>query len=258
MAISQALSGLDGLWWLLILTGPLLIFQRSLHRELQTIFYILTRKPGLAIGLFSILFFPGVLLHEGSHFGMAKLLGVRTGRVSLIPRPINGGKKLQLGFVETVSSGALRDTLIGAAPLITGGILVAYIGLIRLDLGPLWTTILQGSSANFDQILTGLPGQADFWLWFYLAFVISSTMLPSASDRQAWLPVGLIGVGLFVFALIAGAGGWMAVHIEPFFNQAMRGVASVFGISLVIHIVCWCPVILIRLLLTRMTGVKAA
>ena len=59
---------LDGLGWLLLMLGPLLFAQRWLHREIQILFLLLTRKPVIALGLFSLLFFPGVLLHELSHY----------------------------------------------------------------------------------------------------------------------------------------------------------------------------------------------
>ncbi len=49
---------------------------------------------------------------------MAKLLGVRTGKFSLIPQPLPDGH-LQLGYVEAAHSDILRDSLVGAAPLIT-------------------------------------------------------------------------------------------------------------------------------------------
>lgn len=242
--------------WLLLWLGPLLILQRSLHRELQGIFLLLSRKPVLTIGLYSLIFFPGVLLHEGSHYIMARLLGVRTGKVSLIPRPIKGGTKLQLGFVETVPSDVVRDALIGAAPLITGGVVVAYIGIVKLGLISLWGFPFQGDSPSFLQAIARLPMQPDFWIWFYLAFVISSTMLPSPSDRQAWLPLGAILAILLALALIAGAGPWMADHIEVPMSQALRSVAGIFAISLAIHIVCWLPIALLRQGISRLTGLS--
>src|SRR5512145_1583640 len=99
--------------------GPLLFAQRWLHRETQLVFLLLTRSARLALGLFSLLFFPGVLLHELSHYLMARLLGVRTGRFSLLPELMPDGK-LRLGFVETAETDIVRDALIGAAPLISG------------------------------------------------------------------------------------------------------------------------------------------
>ena len=67
----------DGLIWLLALLAPALFLQRRLHFELQAIFLLITRHENAAIGMFSLLFLPGVLLHELSHFLMARLLGVR-------------------------------------------------------------------------------------------------------------------------------------------------------------------------------------
>jgi hypothetical protein len=159
-----------------------------LHRELQGIFLLLTRRPAVALGLFSLLFFPGVLLHEVSHFLTAKLLRVRTGRFSVMPKVLPDGR-LRMGYVETAPSDTLRDALIGAAPLVTGSLLIAYLGAYRLGLSALATLALQENWDVFWAWLGALPNQPDFWLWFYLAFTISSTMLPSASDRRAWLPI---------------------------------------------------------------------
>ena len=81
-----------GLLWLILALGPLLILQRLLHREIQLIFLYITRRVDLAMALFSLLFFPGVLLHEGSHFLAARLLGVRTGGFSILPHLLPGGR----------------------------------------------------------------------------------------------------------------------------------------------------------------------
>ena len=65
----MTLSSLDGLWWLLLMLGPLLLIQPRLHLEIQAVFLLLTRRPALSIGLFSLLFFPGVLL-QGQRVGI--------------------------------------------------------------------------------------------------------------------------------------------------------------------------------------------
>jgi hypothetical protein len=102
---------LDGLWWLLLLVGPLLFLQRRLHREIQAVFLLLTKRPEISLALFSVLFFPGVLLHETSHWLAAHLLAVRTGRFSLLPRPLKDGR-LQPGFVETSVTDPVRAPLL--------------------------------------------------------------------------------------------------------------------------------------------------
>ena len=233
-------ANLNGLLWLLLCTGPLLLLQRKLHREIQAVFLIITRRADLTQMLFSVLFFPGILLHESSHYLMARLLGVRTGRFSLLPRPLENGR-LQLGFVETAPTDWLRDAMIGAAPLLTGGLFVAFAGLARLGLVGLWQTWQVSGIQSSLSTVPGLVEQPDFWLWFYLTFVVSSTMLPSASDRKAWLPLALL-VGVIVgLSLLAGAGPWLAANLAPWLNRLLSAVAVVFAISNLVHLLLLLP-----------------
>jgi hypothetical protein len=253
--VDQIWLYLGGLGWLLLMLGPLLFAQRWLHREIQWVFLLLTRSQAVALGLFSLLFFPGVLLHEFSHFLMARLLGVRTGKFSLLPSLVQDGK-LRLGYVETEETDVLRDALIGTAPLISGGAAVAYLGISRLGLVPLATFIGQADWSGLWQGLSALPSQSDFWLWFYLTFAISSTMLPSASDRRAWLPMILVSLALVGIALLAGAGPWMLENLAPWFDRAMRALATIFGVSLSLHLVALIPFRLLRELIARVTGMR--
>jgi len=75
------LTSFDGLLWLLVSLVLLLFLQRALHREVQAIFLISTRSPNLTMLAFSLIFLPGVFLHELSHLLMAKKHGVRTGKL---------------------------------------------------------------------------------------------------------------------------------------------------------------------------------
>lgn len=239
----------------MLVLGPFLLLQRSLHRETQVVFLLLTRRPELAIALFSILLFPGVVLHELSHWLMARLLGVRTGRVSLLPRSMGDGR-LQLGFVETAPADPLRDALVGAAPLLVGGAFVAYAGMARLGLAGLWQQVLAGGLEALPVLLPEVYNQSDFWIWFYLAFAISSTMTPSAADRRAWLPV-LVGLALLVgLSLLAGAGPWITQNLALPLIRVIQSVTAVFAISLGIHLVLLPPAWGLHRLLARLTGLE--
>lgn len=250
-------ANLDGLLWLLLMIVPLVVLQRLLHREIQSVFLILSRRPGVTQVVFAILFFPGVLLHELSHFLMAKLLGVQTGRFSLTPRPMPDGR-LQLGSVETASGGVVRDALIGAAPLISGCLFVAYTAIFQMHLLPLWGFLQGGDWSAFWSGAALVPALPDFWLWFYLTFTVSSTMLPSASDRHAWLPSGLIVTALIGVALLAGAGQWMLLNLAPPLNAFLRALALIFGWSAGIHALLVLPVFLLHRLMAKLTGVDVA
>lgn len=245
----------DGLVLLLVVLGPLLLAQRALHGEIQIILLALTRSEAATISLFSLLFLPGALLHELSHYLMARLLQVRTARFSLLPEVLPGGK-LKLGFVETESTDLLREALIGAAPLLTGGALLAYLGLDRLGLAPVGLAAAAGDWPAFWRALARMPEQTDFWLWFYLAFAVASLMLPSESDRRAWLPLLLLTGLLAAVAALAGAGPWMMEQAAPLLNEGLRALALVLGISLALHAVLWLPLRLVRAALLRATGVR--
>ena len=233
---------------------PLVYLQRLLHREIQFVFYLITRNKPLTIALFSMLFFPGVFLHELSHFLMAKVLGVRTGRFSLLPRSLDTGH-LQLGYVETEQTDILRDSLIGLAPIITGILFVAYAGVVQLRLDALWNVLRNGQVELFWMGLGLLPSVPDFFLWFYLTFAISSTMLPSESDRHAWLPLGLLIGALLAIAILAGAGTWMLENLAPVFDPLLRTVALLFALSNIVHIVLLIPFFGVRQMLAYMMQV---
>lgn len=236
------------LYWqllLLIELGPLILVQRRLHREVQAIFLLLMRRKDIAIALFSVIFFPGVLFHELSHWLTAQLLGVRTGRFSLLPRPLANGR-LQMGYVETQQTDWARDALIGAAPLISGGLFVAYAGLYRLGLLDLWSAAQTEPLLSVVRQAPSLTSRSDFWLWFYLTLVVSSTMLPSASDRRAWLPLALIGGILLGLGLWAGAGPWLWENLMPAMLKAAQALVIVFGVSLIVHLVLIIPLWILR------------
>jgi hypothetical protein len=192
-------------------------------------------------------------LHELSHFLSAKLLAVQTGRFSLIPQAQPDGK-LRLGYVETASGGFVRDALIGAAPLVTGSAFVALAGIYLLHLLPMWDVIRGGDWAAFWTLLKSVPASPDFLLWFYLAFTVSSTMLPSQSDRHAWLPLGILMAGLVGAAILAGAGSWMMTNLAPRLNQFLGVLAMIFGLSGALHLLLVIPFLLLHQILSRATG----
>lgn len=243
-----------GLLWLLFTLVPLAGLQRLFHREIQaTLFIASGGNARFTMAVFSVLFLPGVMLHEFSHFLMARLLGVRTRGFSVVPTMMPEGY-LRMGYVEVDDTDIVRDSLIGAAPLITGTLSIAYIAIYRLDLLPLWEVLRNGQMGLFWLGVSLLPGIKDFYLWFYLTFAVSSTMLPSHSDRHSWLPLGLAIAALFALAVLAGAGPWMMLHLAPPLNTFLRAVAVLFGMSAAVHGTLVLPLMLLHRLLAHWQG----
>ena len=166
--------------------------------------------------------------------------------------------RLRLGYVEVSQTDFVRDSLIGAAPLIFGGLFVSYAAIYQLDLLPLWGFFGQTQFSEFWTGLFALPNAPDFVLWFYLTFAVSSTMLPSPSDRHAWLPLFGIVVVLVGLAIVAGAGEWMLANLASPFNIFLRSVATLFGLSAAVHGLLVLPLALLHKLLARLTGVDIA
>ncbi|MBL8050297.1 MAG: hypothetical protein JNM46_03665 [Anaerolineales bacterium] len=171
---------------------------------------------------------------------MAKLLRVRTGKFSVIPTPLPNGK-LQMGYVEVEKTDFIRDSLIGLSPLIAGTLFIAYAGIMQLQLHTLWNVLRNGQVELFWMGVGLLPDIPDFWLWFYLTFAVSSTMMPSESDRHAWLPLGIWAILLFSLAILSGAGTWMLENLAPFFDNLLNSVALLFALSNLVHITLLFP-----------------
>ena len=104
--------------WVAITLPCLYFLQRWIHRHLHGVALLLTGNKQWAIVLYAIVLFPGVLLHELSHWITANILRVKTGKFSVLPKSIADGS-VQLGYVEyykTSKVGPIRESLIGTAP----------------------------------------------------------------------------------------------------------------------------------------------
>lgn len=246
-------SGIKELGWLLLCMLPFFFIQARLHRELKLLFFLILRRDTSADLLFYILFFPGILVHETSHWLMARILRVPTGRFSLIPRQMPNGK-LRLGYVETQKTDWFRDSLIGAAPLIVGSLITGWIAATIWHPQGLGEPLSNGDMQVFWEAIRGIYNGSDFWIWFYLIFTISSMMLPSESDRSSWLPVFLIFLGFVAVLILAGAGAWMQSTLLPVINPFILDLIIVFSVSLVVHSLLLIPVWGFRSLLDRLVG----
>jgi len=248
-------SQFNSLGWFLVGVIGLALLQRRLHQEIQSILFLITRRIDLALAIFSILFLPGVLLHELSHYFAARLLKVPVGRLSIIPQSLPDGR-LRLGYVETAQTDFFRDGIIGAAPLIAGSIFVAYAGLVHLDFAALWTQVSAGDLPVITRALSHAVSQPDFWIWFYVIFVVSSTMFPSETDRRAWRPILIIIGILLALLLISGAGQWLWNNLSNVVQSGFYFLSLIFVLSALVHFILWPPCWLLRIFLERIFRLK--
>ncbi len=189
--------------WLMALGVLLLAVNRWITRHLQGIGLLLFGDSAVATVLYFVVMLPGVALHEVSHWAMASLLRVRTGGVSLWPKRMRNGR-VRLGSVQVQVVDPFRESLIGLAPFLVGTAAVLLIARQAFGVQvPVQASPVEQLGLVLDN-LSRLSQVSDAWLWLYLLFAISNSMLPSETDRRPWrmMALYLILVSAAYYALV--------------------------------------------------------
>jgi hypothetical protein len=241
--------------WLLLSFLILIPLQRWIHRHLQGILLLLTRNPVMSQGIYALLFFPGVFVHEASHWLVARLLGVKVTEVSLLPQRQPDGR-LRFGFVEIADAGRVRSALIGIAPLIIGTLSILLLSNFLVNLEDLINALLRFHWSEVWDHLGALITAPDALLWLYLSFAISNAMFPSSSDRASLLPV-LIGMGV---AIIGAIWLWDLEVVADWINywgiHAVRYLALAVSFTILVDAFLLIPLWAGERVLTRLTGLS--
>jgi hypothetical protein len=215
--------------WSLVLLTAVWLTGRKLSSYFLGVVYLLTRSRNAALGLYVILLLPGTVVHELSHWLMAKLVGVRTGRIAVFPSRGRHGND-SLGFV-TVRGGALwQHTLIGLAPLLVGSLLTFWLTTALFDVPALQQAWLARRWADIGVVLIAGLRRPDAWPGLYLLFALSHAMFLSAPDRA---PVQRMLVYLAAVLTVLYALGWMPT-IPPEWTTALQGAFAAFAAGLTV------------------------
>lgn len=211
-----------------VLFGLMLFLQRWLQQHIQGLTYAVTGNPGCAVRALFWVLLPGVVLHEFSHWLVANLVGVRTGRVSIGLGKMRG-KHFSLGSVTVEKSDPLRESLIGVAPFIFG--ILAVWALMGLGFG-LW------SPQSVSQVLETLGAVIRdplTWVALYFVFAVSTSMIPSESDREPWGVIIAIFAGIGLLALVLGWSPNITPELLQWGQQVLSTLIFVFGIIVVVN-----------------------
>jgi hypothetical protein len=247
------MTGWSILFWLIISFILLHPVSRWINAHVQGVTFLLTRSPAVSMWIFWVLFLPGTLLHEISHWITAKLLGIKTTRFSLWPQAKKSGE-LQMGAVQVTVPDPFRHSIIGLAPLVFGSIAVLLIGEGWLDLSQIGLALATGDLELVIEAIGNVINVPDVWLWLYLIFAISNTMLPSASDRLAWRAVFIY----LTLALLVGIG----LGLNPILSPQLQEIGitictyllSAFTITIAVDFFFILIIFLIETVVSRMVG----
>ena len=123
--------------------------------------YLFTGNASVAVIGYYLLMFPGILLHELSHYVTARILGIKVTDFSLGPRRRKNSNTIELGSVSVYSGGTIRDSLVGIAPFAAGTAVLLLVSYMVFDVGALGRAwVSQGWSGFFVTAVT-LPETPD-------------------------------------------------------------------------------------------------
>jgi hypothetical protein len=242
------------LLWLAVTLALLLLVERWIHRHLQGIMLLLTGDPHAAVLLYALPLLPGIIIHEFSHALAAILLGVRVGRMSI--RPKLTGRRVQLGFVPVEKTDVVRASLIGLAPLVTGSAVVLLIGYGVFDVGAIGAALTGGDWANLAEGARRALDAPDAWLWAYVVFAVSNTMVPSRADRQAWTPVLLFLLAVGVAIWVAGLGPAVVRGLADPLDMALGWLVTMCALTIAVDVPFMLAIALGERLVGRLKGLQ--
>lgn len=229
---------------------PLLWVKRWITLRLGELSFRWVGDPDIALVIYFVIVLPGVVIHELSHWLVAKALGVRVTSLSLGPVRKGRSGKVSLGSIRVGKVDPLRASAIGLAPLLAGTLIILIIGYLVLDVDALLPAMTGGGPEGFLAGLEQLLRVPDFWLWLYLIFSISNAMLPSESDMDSVRPVliflGIVGVVVLVVAGLPT----IPEDVLAAVNTVASYLAAAFGLTLAVDLF-FAFVILLLTWLTR-------
>ncbi len=245
------------LLWLGLLMVPVTLLKRWVMIHLHALGVITLGSDYRAIWLRFLVLAPGIFLHEFSHWLTAKLLFVPTGQFSLGPsRHVTRGQQVQvtMGYVMIGKTDPIRASLIGVAPFIFGTAAIVLIGnygfrqALAVDLPP--TSIITAVVTH----LADLFRVADAWLWLYLTFSISNSLMPSASDRRDWWAAALYLIALATIVVILTGVRQPPPELLAAVRRTLDTLLFAFTLTLVIDLVIGVVIYVLHQVISRLTG----
>jgi hypothetical protein len=229
-----------GVWSALIWTTVFLVAIWWLSRR-QAFYFLsglfhLTRSQQVSVFGYALFFLPGTVVHEFAHWGMAKILGVKTAGFHILPKLEKGGT-IRMGSVNIRGGGLVQHTLIGIAPMLLGGAVTLGLSYWLVDVDALTAAIRSEQLGQVLDVALQTFSRPDALLWMWLLFTISGSMFLSASDRapiqQMALYLAAVILPLYLFGLVPALPEEWTQRIAEVFSVFASGLA----VALVLHVV---------------------
>lgn len=227
-----------------------------MHRHIFKVGWLLTHSHQITTVLYYIIFLPGVLLREAGRWLAAGLLNVRADRSIQLPQKPEIGK-LELNFIKLApKTHPVKRVIIAAAPLVLGLLALWMIAVNAFKLETILNIAAPGQLDDVVRAASTLVAQADFWLWFYLAFTISNTMLPTVpADLRGWRRIGAAALPVMIIAFVLGISQAFAAEAG---TQLLNSLALILSLTTLINVFMVIVLGTAEAFIKRLTGHSAA
>lgn len=223
------------LFWLVALLVALWWVSRRLAHYFMSAMLLLTNHEGFAVAVYAIFIFPGTLVHETSHWLIAKMVGVRTSSFDVLPKLSRDGS-IRLGAVGIRGGNLTQLALIGLAPMIVGSLLTVWLSYSLVDVDALAFALESGRWGAVAEVLLASLRKPDALLAIYLLFTVSDAIFLSASDRapvqQLALYLVVVLLPLYAFGVLPAIPNSWTVALQEGFAMFASGLA----IALMVHV----------------------
>lgn len=221
-------------FFFLIFSFLLLVFARQILINLL----LKIAGPNQVKNFYFLIFLPGVIIHELSHFFVASILFVPTGEISIFP------EEKRIGSIKIAKTDPIREAIIGLAPTIIGTL--AILGIFYLPLDLAFRTI------SIKALLSLIQNPKKLF-WLYFIFTINNTMFASESDRRSWLGIlvliFLIGSSLYLFGVFHLVLGSFLYYASLAANQ----IATAYLFTFLINLVFIMPLFIFQKIIKKIT-----
>ncbi len=210
---------------------PLVQVERWIHRHIQGLGLLLTNNPQAAVLIYYLALLPGVALHEGSQWLLAKVLNVKVKKFRIWPEKQRG--LIRLGLVEIdKKTDTVRSTLVGMVPLASGVAVIALIGGTRFNTGLLLSSFASGDLPTVAAAINTFVSTPDFWFWVYLVFAVANAMLPEEHDQINWWLFAGAAAAITVFLLVLDLSILLQAWLEGPLTRLAEWLSFAFGMAL--------------------------
>lgn len=229
-----------------------------LHQHIFKVGWLVTKQYHTTTVLYYAFFLPGIFINQVVFWLTAGFLNVRAQSVVAWPQKQEIGE-LKLDFVRLSNKvDPVRLALISTTPLLTGLVLIWHIANNVLNVPAFLNEINQTGSDNLLLTIGKFTSAADFWIWVYLAFTISNTMMPNLDNLRGWRVV-LVALAIGVAVLFAvGAGNQVILaNLRGPITDILNGLSSIFAIIIGLDIFAVVVLGTIEAIIERITGDSA-